>query len=69
MDVLLEVYGFDVDRSVEMTMIQAHINVQKRDLGRKGMPSEFDRIAAIKVFKQLDEGVGIMRKEAVIGKT
>ena len=30
MEVLLEVDGrFDVDRGVEMAMIQAHINVQK----------------------------------------
>jgi hypothetical protein len=35
MGVLLEVGGFDVDRSVEMTMIQVHINAQKDDLGRE----------------------------------
>lgn len=43
MELLLEVGGFDVDRGVEITMTQVHINVQKYDLGRGGMPSEFDR--------------------------
>ena len=33
MEVLLEAGGFDVDKGVKMTMIQAYINVQKRDLG------------------------------------
>jgi hypothetical protein len=41
-EVLLEVGGFGVDRGVEMTMIQAYMNVQKSDLGGGGIPSEFD---------------------------
>jgi hypothetical protein len=33
MEVLLKVGRFNMDRSVQMTMIQAHINVQKCDFG------------------------------------
>ena len=41
-EVLLEVGGFDVDGGVEISMIQVHIDVQKRNLGRGGgMPSDF----------------------------
>jgi hypothetical protein len=35
-----DIVEFDVDGGVEMTMIKAHINVQKRDLGGGCMPSE-----------------------------
>ena len=31
--VLLKVGGFNIDKGVEMTMIQAHIDVQKHELG------------------------------------
>ena len=33
MEVLLEVGAFDVDGVVEMTIIQAHMDVQKCDMG------------------------------------
>jgi hypothetical protein len=43
MEVLLEVSGFDMDRSVEMTLTQVHIDIQKRDFGGGGgVPSELD---------------------------
>ena len=35
--------GFDMDRGVKMIIIQAHIDVQKHDLGGEGdTPREFD---------------------------
>jgi len=47
--------GFNVDRGVKITMIYALIYVQECELGREGMPSEFDGIAAVNVFKELGE--------------
>jgi hypothetical protein len=38
MEVLLEVGGFDMDRGVELTLIQAYINVQKCDFGGGDVP-------------------------------
>ena len=43
--------------TMEMTMTQAHINVQKCDFGGGGEPSELDRMAAIEAFKELGEGL------------
>ena len=57
-EVLLEVGGFGVDRGVEMTMIQAYMNVQKSDLGGGDVPGELDGIAAVEVFKELGEELG-----------
>ena len=58
MEAWLEICGFDMDAGVEMTMTQAHIDVQKCDFGGGGMPSEFDRIATVEAFKELIEGIG-----------
>ena len=57
----MEVGGFVVDGGMKMTMAQVHINVQKYDFRGGGVPSEFDEIAAIEVFKEVGEGVGTMR--------
>ena len=56
---------FDVDRIVEITMIQVHIDVQKCDLGGEDVPSELDRIVAVETFKQLDEGVGTVGQRRI----
>ena len=40
MEVLLEVGGFDMDGSVELTMIHTYIDVQKCDFGGGGVPGE-----------------------------
>ena len=61
MEILLEVGRFHVDGDVEMTMIQAHIDVQKHDLGGGGMAREFDRIVAVEAFQELGGGVKSMR--------
>ena len=45
-EVLVEVSGFGMDGSMEITMTQVHIDVQKRDFGGGGVPSVLDRIAA-----------------------
>ena len=58
MEILLEVGGFHIDRGMEMTIIKAHIDVQKCDLGGVGVPSEFDEVITTEAFKELDEGVG-----------
>ena len=60
MKVLLEIRGFDLDR---VEMIQMHISIQKHGLGGGVMPCEFDRIEAVEAFKELGEGVVIMRPE------
>ena len=47
------------------------INIQKCDLRRGGMSSEFDKIVAIEAFKELHTEVGTMRprEKDVIDKT
>ena len=47
MEVLLKVGGFDMDDGVELTLIQAYINVQKYNFGGEGVPGELDGIAAV----------------------
>ena len=47
MDVLLKVGGFDMDGDVEMTLIQACIDVQKCDFRGGDGPGELDGIAAL----------------------
>ena len=66
----MEVGGFNIERTVEMTMIQALIDVQKSDLGGGDMPNEFDRIVAIEGIKEVGERVGTSRPkdENVINK-
>ena len=56
-EVFLEVGGFDV----EMILIQEHIDIQKHDLGGRVVTSELDGIVAFQVFKELGEGVWIIR--------
>ena len=61
-----------MDRSVEMIVIQVHINAQKCDFGGGGdMPSEFDGIVTVEAFKEPGKGVGTMRlkEENVIDET
>ena len=58
---MLEVGGFDVDGGLEMTKFQVNINIQKRDLGRAVMPSEFVIIPAVEAFKELGERARTMR--------
>ena len=66
MEVLLEVSGFNVNGDVVMTMIQVHINVHKCDLGRRGMPREYDMVVVFEVFKELDVGIGINQRLAFL---
>ena len=70
-EILLEVGGFDEYGGVEITTIQAYVDFQKHNLGGRGVPSELDGTVAIATFKELREGLGIMRpkEENVIGKT
>ena len=70
MEVLLEVGGFDIDGGVETTLTQAYIDVQKCDVGGRGVPGELDGIAAVEAFKDVGEGVGAMRpkEENIIDK-
>ena len=65
MEIFLEVSGFGVDGSVEMTLIQVHIDAQRCDIRGGGLPSKFDGIEAVEAFKILDEGV---RTETKRGK-
>ena len=60
-----------MDRGVEMNMSQAHINVQKHDFRGGSVPIELHGIAAVEAFKELGEGIEIMRpkEENVINKT
>jgi hypothetical protein len=48
-----------MDGDVEITMAQAHIDIQKHDFRGGGVPSKFDGITAVEMFK--GEGVRTMR--------
>ena len=51
MEVLFEVGGFDIDRGVEMTLIQVYIDVQKCDFGGGVVPSELEGLAAVRLSR------------------
>ena len=61
MEVLMEVDRFNMDRGVELAMIQTNIDIQKCDFREGGVPGELDGMAAVEAFKELGEGVGTMR--------
>ena len=46
---------------MEITVIQAYIDIQKCNFGGGGVPGEMVGIAAVEAFKDLGEGVGTMR--------
>ena len=57
MQILLMVDGFDVDGSVELTLLDVNINIQEGDLGLGGVPGEVNRIATVEPFKEGGEGI------------
>ena len=63
MQILLMVGGFDVDRSVELTLLDVNIGIQVGYMGLGGVPGEVDRIATVEPFKEGDEGVWTMWPE------
>ena len=63
MQILLMVGGFDVDGSVELTLLNVNINIQEGDMGLGEVPGEVDRIATIEPFKEGGEGVWTMWPE------
>ena len=52
-----------VDGSVELTLLNVNIDIQKGDMGLGGVPGEVDRIATVESFKEGDEGVWTMWPE------
>ena len=64
MAILLGVSGFDINRSTELTMVNANIDVQKSDVGRGSVPGKVDRIATVEPFKKSSEGVSPMGPDA-----
>ena len=55
--ILLRAGRFNVDRSVELTMVNADINIQKGDKGWGNIPGEVGRIATVELFQKNSEGV------------
>ena len=56
---MLEVLRFDVDKDVEMTLIQMHIDMQKHGMGGEDVSSEL----AMETFVELSEGVQVIGPE------
>ena len=56
-EVLLGVGGFDMDRSAEMTTVDADTDVQKSDVRGRSVPGEVDGIATVELFKESSKGV------------
>ena len=67
-EILLEVGRFDMDGSMELTVINVHIDVQESDLGGGGVPCAVDMIVIVESFKDGGEGVRTMgpKKECVV---
>ena len=62
-EILFGVGGFDVDRDMEMTVVDMDINVQESDMGGRNVPGELDRILTVELFKESSEEVGPMGPE------
>ena len=62
-EILLEMGGFDMDCSAELTVTNAVFNVQECDMGGGGVSCELDRIAIVEPFKEGGEGVTTMGPE------
>ena len=62
-EILLGVGGFNMDRGVELAMVDADIDIQKGDVGGGSVPGELDRIAAVELFQESSEGVRPMGPE------
>ena len=62
-EILLEVGGFNMNRGVELTMVNADIDVQKSDVRGGSVPGTVDGIAIVELFKESSEGVNPMRPE------
>ena len=56
-EVSLDVGGFDVDRGVEMTMVNTDTDVQRSDMGGGSVPGEVDGMPTVELFKESSEGV------------
>ena len=56
-EILLGVGGFIMDRGVELTMVDADIDVQNGVVGEGSVPGEMDRIATVELFQESSEGV------------
>ena len=52
-----------MDRSVEMTVVNTDIDIQKSDMGGGSVPGEVDGIPTVEQFKEISEGVGPMGPE------
>ena len=63
MQILLMVGEFDVDGSVELTLLNVNIDMQEGDMGLGGVQGEVDKIATVEPFKEGGEGVWTMWPE------
>ena len=57
---LLGVGGFDMDRGVELTMVNVNIHIQRTDVGGGSVPGKVDGIVTVQQFKKSSEGVSPM---------
>ena len=63
MEILLGVDGFNKDRGVELTVVNADIDVQKSDVGGGSVRSEVDEIATVELFQESSKAVRSMGPE------
>ena len=61
--ILLMVGWFDVDGSVQLTLLDVNIDIQEGYMGLGGGPGEVDRIATIELFEEGDAVVLTMWPE------
>ena len=48
-EILLGVGGFNMDRGVELTMVDADIDIQKNEVGGGRVPGEMNRMFTVEV--------------------
>ena len=56
-EILLGVGVFNMDRGVELALVDVDIDVQKGDVGGGSVPVEEDRTATVELFQESSEGV------------
>ena len=56
-EILLGVGGFNIDRGVELAIVNADIDAHKGDVGGGSVSGVVDRIVTVELFQESSEGV------------
>ena len=62
-EILLGIGGFNMDRGVELIMVDADIDIQKGDVGGGSVLGELDGVVTVELFQESSVGVRPMGPE------